>query len=263
MTGYRYVLLDPTGNLTCLVLDAVPPDKEKQVTAALLAECEQVAYLEKPKTKEARAAIRMMGGEFCGNAAMATAAYLVREELKPGEEADVPLEVSGAEGVLSCHVKALGDCFEGTVPLPDILEVFPRTDWGIPMTAVRMEGIIHLIYCEKELKREDAESTLVSLAKTLPDDAAGLLHWDAQSGFMRPLVYVPGSGSLVWEHGCGSGSAAVGAAEALRKGDGTHTTRVRQPGGEIRACVCTDHGRIRWVRITGQVRCGKTRTLAI
>ena len=36
MTGYRYVLLDPTGNLTCLVLDPVDPADEADLTRILL-----------------------------------------------------------------------------------------------------------------------------------------------------------------------------------------------------------------------------------
>ena len=52
MKSFRYVRLDPTGNLTCLVLDPVEKAEEPGITA------------------------RLMGGEFCGNAAMASACYL-------------------------------------------------------------------------------------------------------------------------------------------------------------------------------------------
>ena len=86
MKTYRYVKLDPTGNTTCLVLDPTEPQDEKAVTRKLLEECEQVAYLEAPTQPGAVAAIRLMGGEFCGNAAMAAAAWLVREELAEGEK---------------------------------------------------------------------------------------------------------------------------------------------------------------------------------
>ena len=43
MRSYRYVKLNPTGNLTCLVLDRTSPEDEKILTRELLKECEQVA----------------------------------------------------------------------------------------------------------------------------------------------------------------------------------------------------------------------------
>ena len=64
MKTYRYVTLDPTGNITCLVLDAVTAEDKPRVTAALMERCEQVGYLEKPRTEEARARLTMMGGEL-------------------------------------------------------------------------------------------------------------------------------------------------------------------------------------------------------
>ena len=45
MSNYRYVKLDPTGNITCLVLDPASPEEEKAITRELLKQCEQVAYL--------------------------------------------------------------------------------------------------------------------------------------------------------------------------------------------------------------------------
>ena len=60
MKTYRYVKLDPTGNITCLVLDPADHGDEKTLTRKLLKECEQVAYLEKPSLPGAVAAIRLM-----------------------------------------------------------------------------------------------------------------------------------------------------------------------------------------------------------
>ena len=97
MRSYRYVKLDPTGNMTCLVLDPASPEDEKILTRELLKECEQVAYLEEPVKPGTVAAVRLMGGEFCGNAAMAAAAWLVRDELAEGEEKSLLLEMSGTE----------------------------------------------------------------------------------------------------------------------------------------------------------------------
>ena len=49
---------------------------------------------------------------------------------------------------------------------------------------------------------------------------------------IRPLVYVKPTGSAVWERGCGSGSAAYGAAAAWMTGKAVQIP-VRQPGGVI------------------------------
>ena len=62
MSPCRYVILDPTGNLTALVLDPVAPKAEASLTEALLKFSEQVAYLEPPILPGAEAAIRLMGG---------------------------------------------------------------------------------------------------------------------------------------------------------------------------------------------------------
>ena len=116
-----------------------------------------------------------------------------------------------------------------------------------------MEGITHLIY-DGMMNREEAESLLLRIAEQVPEQAVGLLQWNRETQEMRPLVYVRGSESLVWENGCGSGSAAVGAAEALRTGNGLQITQVKQPGGVIGVSAEAEDGRILSVQITGQVR---------
>ncbi len=73
----RYVLLDPTGNLTCLVLDPVEAGERDRVTALLMDRCEQVGYLMPPTAAGARARLQMMGGEFFVNSSRAAAALLV------------------------------------------------------------------------------------------------------------------------------------------------------------------------------------------
>ena len=256
MRGYRYVTLDPTGNITALVTDPVDPADESAVTRALLGRSEHVAYLEEPEVPAAAARIRLMGGEFCGNAAMAAAAWLARGELRPGEKKQMFLEVSGAAAPVLCAVRRTENGFEGTVQMPGVPEVTEETLCGVPFTVVRMEGITHLVCEGRNYTKDEAESLLSKIAAQLSDDAVGLLQWDPAAGRMLPLVWVRGSRSMVWEHGCGSGSAAVGAYEALKSGDGVHTVSVRQPGGTILAAADAAGGRIRSVSITGEVRIG-------
>lgn len=254
MKTYRYVKLDPTGNITCLVLDPAAPEEEKAITRELLKQCEQVAYLEAPSKPGAVAAIRLMGGEFCGNAAMAAAAWLVQDELTVGDEKSLLLEVSGTEEPVFCTVRRTPDGFEGMAAMPPMREIREETFAGKSFTLVRMDGIVHLVHSGPEMERQEAEELLKKAAAELPDEAAGLLQWNRETGFLRPLVWVRGSGSLVWENGCGSGSAAVGAAEALKAGDGTLTTSVNQPGGVIRVTADVLDGNVLSVRITGRIQ---------
>ena len=77
MKPARYVILNPSGNLTALVTEWGGAEDEAELTARLMQESEQVAYLDPPSLPGALARIRLMGGEFCGNAAMAAAGWLV------------------------------------------------------------------------------------------------------------------------------------------------------------------------------------------
>ena len=262
MRTYQYVILDPTGNLTALVTDPVNPEDEKSLTRELLKQSEQVAYLEAPSMPGAVAAIRLMGGEFCGNAAMAASAWLVRNELKPGQEMSLLLEVSGTAEPVLCTVRAEETDYEGTVQMPAIAGIGAETLCGIPFAVVRMEGITHLIY-DGMMNREEAESLLLRIAEQVPEQAVGLLQWNRETQEMRPLVYVRGSESLVWENGCGSGSAATGALEAIRNGQAKLTTPVRQPGGTIRVTAETENGAVRSVSITGQIRFGNVNRIDV
>ena len=231
MKPFRYVILNPSGNLTALVTEWGGAEDETAITARLMRESEQVAYLDPPMQPGALARIRLMGGEFCGNAAMAAAGWLVRDRLLNGQEMTVPVEVSGAQGVLFCRIRRLEDGFEGTVEMP-------REN-------------------REPLEKEKAEALLKAFAEKTDAEAAGLLDRNPETGFMRPLVYVRGSGTMVWESACGSGTAAIGALEAWRRGNGKAETQVGQPGGVRRAEAVSERGSITEVQITGVVRIGK------
>ena len=257
MKPVRYVILNPSGNLTALVTEWGGREDEEEITRRLMRESEQVAYLERPLGPAAVARVRLMGGEFCGNAAMAAAGWAARDRVRPGEEITVPLEVSGAEGTVFCRIRGTAEGFEGTVEMPRVMEIRETEIAGVPLTAVRMEGILHLIREGREpMAEKEAEALLKAAAAAVPDEAVGLLDRNPDTGFMKPLVFVRGSGTMVWETACGSGSAAVGAAMARRSGNGRTVTEVPQPGGVIRAEAEARDGEIAEVAITGTVRTG-------
>ena len=106
MREIRYVILDPTGNLTALVLDPVSGEERTRITAALMDRCEQVGYLCSPEKPGVRARLQMMGGEFCGNASMAAAVYLAAGDgLQEDRETEIILEVSGADTPVACRAR--------------------------------------------------------------------------------------------------------------------------------------------------------------
>ena len=115
-----FVKLSPTQNVTVLATSPVPRAEQPAAAARLLAYDgvggEQAGFLEKPVHSAARARLQMMGGEFCGNAAMSLSAYLARQDgLADGASEEYLLEVSGAEGLVPCRVERRGDAFMGTV----------------------------------------------------------------------------------------------------------------------------------------------------
>lgn len=258
-----FVKFSPTQNVTILVESPVPRQAQPALAARLLAYDgvggEQVGFLEAPTPPGARARLQMMGGEFCGNATMSVGAYLAwKAGLPDGEGMDCPLEVSGAEGRVSCRILRRGDAFQGTVqmPLPEKFgrATLPADGGNLTLPAVFLPGIVHLI-AEREtgLSREEIERRIRDWNQILGAEALGVLRYDAESGRMEPIVYVPATDSAVWEHGCGSGTAALGCWKAHSLGK-SYRGVVNQPGGQIGVDVQVERGRIAGLTITGTVR---------
>ena len=252
----------PTQNVTILVESAVPRPEQPAVAASLLAYDsvggEQVGFLEPAALPGARLRLQMMGGEFCGNAAMSAGAYLAwQEHLPDGGRADYPLEVSGSEGLTVCRIERIGDAFRGTVrmPLPRRIDtVSLETDAGaLTLPMIEMPGITHIVAPMEMLSREEIARRIRAWNQILCADALGLLRYDEDEGRIEPLVYVPATDSAVWERGCGSGTAALGSWLAQRAGQAICRT-IRQPGGEIEVRAEIEAGQISSLSITGTVR---------
>ena len=255
-----YAKFNPTGNTTILVSTPVPRAQHGAVAAALLQKLggEQVGYIEPPVRPEAAARLQMMGGEFCGNATMSLGAQLCRLNPPQGPCFQANLEVSGMDGLVPCRVNpSPAGGWEGTVRMPPptrVDTVVLPTDAGpLSVPLVALPGITHLIL-PAEAGLDDAQllRRLPEWNGTIGADALGALTWDEAAQAIDPLVYVPASGTLVREHGCGSGSAAVGCWLALRDGHGREVG-IRQPGGTISVDVRIRDGAFTSVTITGQV----------
>jgi diaminopimelate epimerase len=261
-----YTIFDPTKNITLLVETPVERALHASIAARLMAQfpqVEQVGYLEPALSSGARLRLQMMGGEFCGNATMSAAAYIaLRDDLPAGRSSDIGLEVSGSDGVLTCHLECLDDRFLGTVamPLPEEIcsAALPLPEGVLPRSvpAVRFPGIVHCIVSSSEVTQAQAAAVtrpqFSGLCTALHTSACGILLFDEAASAFQPLVYVDSTGTAVWESGCGSGSAAIGAYLHFR--DGRGEVSLRQPGGVIQVRSSMRGGSFTALSITGEVR---------
>ncbi len=258
-----YIRLSPTGNITVLVTGPVPREQQPRTAARLLeSDCvggEQAGFIEPPADPRAAARLQMMGGEFCGNAAMSLAAVLARRDgLAAGRCEEYLLEVSGAPDLVPCSVRRDGDGWTGTVrmPLPTGLgEIDIDTDGGpLRVPIVEMPGISHLILpIRANLREDELRRRIPEWNRALGADALGALGWDEAAAAIDPLVYVPSAGTLVREHGCGSGTAAIGCWLARLAGRGVEVG-IRQPGGTITGRAEVAGHAVTGLSITGRVQ---------
>ena len=245
--GLRYSIFDPTGNVTALVETPVAVSAQPAAAAAIMRRCpavEQVGFVRLFPAGEQGidAALRMAGGEFCGNASMSTAALLLlRRGEQTTEEKTVRLRVSGAAEPVEVRLRREGaDSYRAGVRIPRAKAIagqafaFGELRGSLPL--VRMEGISHLVItpdsCFFPLKDRpaQAEKAVRLWCGALRADGLGLMFLEEDA--LTPLVYVPGSGTVFWENSCASGSAAVGMALAAGRGEALRLT-LREPGGAL------------------------------
>lgn len=262
----QYTVIDPTKNITLLVTTPMPRARYTEIASHLLAlekDAEQVGFLE--SSEEHDAALRMMGGEFCGNATMSLGAWLCRGETE-GVTRHFTLDVSGVDYPVPCDISVVRYGYIGTVsmPLPEKIETLtlPFGEGEISLDAVFLPGICHIIAPNGTVQRYQAEDALRKWADILQMDAVGLLLFDETAMHFDPLVYVKATDTMVWERGCGSGSASIGAWMTKKEGKG-QCLSLKQPGGTIAVASVLQDGAITSLTITGTVAVGKEKTVDI
>lgn len=243
----RFVKANPSGNTTIFLLDEVPREQRAAVAAAAMADgcagAEQVGFILPDPAQESGYRMEMAGGEFCGNASRSFAAWLqlCPEGGEPHDfspaETDRVIRVSGADQPLTAHVRSLGKenrCYV-SVAMPKPERILPGTDdWFGAYSLVIFAGISHIILWGRAPREEDVEKAREFLLRFGPlPDAFGLMYYDESTGFLRPLVSVEEAHTLVWENSCGSGSSALAAAMAQRRGGSIESLSIRQPGGSL------------------------------
>lgn len=245
----EYILADPTGNITVLVESPVPEDKRQSAAAAIMAaepSAEQLGFLS-PGKNGADIALYMAGGEFCGNACLSAGAWLLKRQGKARNR--VKVDISGAKAAVEVEIQRIDDSlYSGYVNMPLPIGIERKEGF----TLVSFPGISHAVL-DAPLSKAEAEAMIVPLCESLGAEALGLMLFDRDSSGLRPLVYVPGAGSLFWETSCASGSAAVAAALAEKEGRGLSLS-ISQPGGTLSIDLQYEKGKTSALRLGGQVK---------
>lgn len=260
-----YVRLDPNGNITGLILSPLPTGLRRKAAEAVFRaepDMEQLGFLSLPEGE--LPLLRMSGGEFCGNASLSAAAWLLRSSGR--DKGRVELRVSGAKEPVAAELERRGErLWLGTVEMPLPLSAarvsLPDGDGERELALVSFPGISHLI-TEQPLSREKAEELIRPWCALLGAEALGLMLLDRESMSLRPLVWVPGAGTLCWERSCASGSCAVGAWLALSRGESLSLS-LSQPGGRLSVEAEYSGARLRSLRMSGQVICDDAKTLEL
>lgn len=203
---------------------------------------EQVGFLARPHNSFSLLRLEMAGGEFCGNATLALAALAVRRGMaRLGDE--VKVECSGEASPLIATVEEKGNGRFGVrCSMPGIggekmsdakLLAFDKEYAG---GIVNVPGISHFLFEAAVAPTVSTFDMLIeALASRVESDAYGVIAYHRESGnfyTICPYVYVPSSGSRVFEQACGSGSLSLGA-WLSREGHGSRF-EIGQPGGTIK-----------------------------
>lgn len=250
LTEIKYVIADPTKNITILVKTPVPSIKRAELAQLLMQinpGCEQVGYLNDPSEANADLPqgagapesegtdirLDMMGGEFCGNATMAAASYYAfTKDMQEGDKMTVNVSSSGVDHNLPvdivCGKDSWGLTYTCSVEMPPA-ERIDEID-GYPV--VYLPGIAHMIIPAADASIEECELMIRGYQQMAGIPAFGMLLWDEEKSFMTPLVYVADTDSAVRERGCATGSTSIGIWRAVNKN--APETDIHQPGGTIR-----------------------------
>lgn len=238
----NFIKLSPAENTTVLVNSYVPPRKYKEVAAKIMEysylNAEQVGFIIEAEAKEAVFRLEMAGGEFCGNGVLAAAA--LAKYLDFASPHKFKLEASGVDKLLECQAKSENKkkyLVQSTMPIDYLHQKWQGTvgDLTIQGDLIKLKGITHLIIDNYNLEKNKIEKLIKILAAEVKADAVGIIPYQNQADYfeIKPCVYVPEAGSLIFERGCGSGTLALGLLIA-QKQKASIDLAVKQPGGVIK-----------------------------
>lgn len=233
----KYSLFNPTGNITALVETPVSVENQPKIAEQILEKeklCEQVGFV-CPGDGEADIIMRMAGGEFCGNATMSAAAlYCEKEKLKEGRNLSVRVKVIGT-GIVPVDIEVKDGKYGGKISMPKPLSIdrvfLEYNGEGYEFPIVHFEGISHMI-TTRVIPDEIAVKAIGKWCQDLQLSVLGIMFYNEQNNYLRPLVYVKEPETLFWERSCASGTTALGA--YLFSGDNEKRGyEFEEPGGRL------------------------------
>ncbi|GBF75852.1 hypothetical protein PA598K_04284 [Paenibacillus sp. 598K] len=263
MEAVTFVKCSPASNMTILVLSELPQEQHAPVAAQMMAyahlHAEQVGFVSASTQPGVSARLSMAGGEFCGNAALSLAACLASErQLPPGDPWELAIEVTGAAAPIACRVERTEVDYvcEAVMPLPRAIEQvsLPFEGRSLEVGIVRYCGSFHLVVdlerCPLDLPAAERLARLLGVASG--EALVGVMLYQLATREMTPLIYLPALDSLIWEQGCGSGSASLGSYLAWRE-EAPVQLDLEQPGGTIGVTVACTGQRLVSVHIKSRV----------
>lgn len=237
----NFIKASPSQNTTAFVVDYVPPAKYAEVAQKLMdydyLNVEQVGFLMQPNNEQATIRLEMSGGEFCGNALLSAAAYCRYRGLSDQE--NMLVEISGSKSPHQCYVKQKGaHLFHARSEMPQSVGEqtiqFKVDGELVTGKIIHLQGISHFITDYWPSEEKDYMNILDQLLKNVMNQAIGIIPYretNKKDYEITPLVYVPETGSKVFERACGSGTLALGIhLKDLKKQ--SHFS-IDQPGGMI------------------------------
>ena len=250
-----YLVADPSGNTTILVLTPVPKEQHSSLAAQLLAlpgiEAEQVGYVSREAGKPLR--VDMMSGEFCGNASRAFALY--RSSLSVPHKNEITVRVSGCDKPLTARIDHSTGNVEMDMPTPDEIREFTDKELSLNKGGplVCLDGIAHLILQDVPPMKDTFEMLRDCIYENYDPDlpAFGVMFCDTVNQMMTPVVYVKDVDTTYFEGSCASGTVAAAYALATTLEDGTHQLNLQQPGGTLCTTTIKKENRIEKISLSG------------
>lgn len=231
----EYYILNPTGNITALVIDnGIDIKNYNTVCREIMnrhSNVEQVGFV---NFRLNNPYLRMTGGEFCGNATMSTAVLYHR--LKDNESATVNITVYGSKRDFSVNIikedtrYLTSICIDRATDISNYTFEINGRSYCFPV--VFMEGISHII-ADKSLNKNDAQAIIKKYCDVLKIPAMGIMLYDKKTGDLEPIVYVKSCDTLFFENSCISGSCALSSYLAENNTGKTEISLI-QPGGTVR-----------------------------
>ena len=262
----NFIKVNPTENMTVFIMDPVPRSMHIEISNKIMnynnIHAEQIGFIEKG-TNDNQIRLQMMGGEFCGNATRSLASILVLKKHSSvnylSNKFIVPLEVSGADDICYCEVIPTESetSFVSSIKMPlhkniEIIHI-NYNDSVYKASLITFPGITHLIIDDENIQSKyDFFINVINTLKHLDYEALGIMFYDEKKSFITPLVYVTATDSIVWERGCGSGTAAVGLYLSYKNKKDINTV-IKQPGGELTIITKWDNDKVTEATLSGIV----------